>query len=78
MVKNQFVENANALYLLTKYCENINSSDLPLASRTKAMAVSPQILENCGSLGRIPPAQFAQKQRINSNAAANTNHQVLE
>lgn len=30
------------------------------------------------SLGRIPPAQFAQQHRINSNAAANTNHQVLE
>ena len=30
------------------------------------------------SLGRIPPAQFAQQHRSNSNAAANTNHQVLE
>jgi len=30
------------------------------------------------SLGRIPPAQFAQQHRITSNAAANTNHQVLE
>jgi putative transposase len=30
------------------------------------------------SLGRIPPAQFAQQHRINSNAVANTNHQVLE
>ena len=30
------------------------------------------------SLGRIPPAQFAQQHRINSNAAANKNHQVLE
>ena len=30
------------------------------------------------SLGRIPPAQFAQQHRMNSNAAANTNHQVLE
>lgn len=30
------------------------------------------------SLGRIPPAQFAQQHGINSNAAANTNHQVLE
>ena len=30
------------------------------------------------SLGRIPPAQFAQQHRSNFNAAANTNHQVLE
>ena len=30
------------------------------------------------SLGRIPPAQFAQQHRIKLNAAANTNHQVLE
>ena len=30
------------------------------------------------SLGRIPPAQFAQQHRINSNAASNTNHQALE
>jgi Integrase core domain len=30
------------------------------------------------SLSRIPPAQFAQQHRINSNAAANTNQQVLE
>jgi putative transposase len=29
-------------------------------------------------LGRIPPAQFAQQHRMNSNAAANTKHQVLE
>jgi putative transposase len=30
------------------------------------------------SLGRIPPAQFAQQQRIESNAAANLNPQVLD
>ncbi len=30
------------------------------------------------SLGRIPPAQFAQQHRSNTNAAANTNRQVLE
>ena len=30
------------------------------------------------SLGRIPPAQFAQQHRINSCAAANTNHPILE
>ncbi len=30
------------------------------------------------SLGLIPPTQFTQQHRINSNAAANTNHQVLE
>jgi putative transposase len=30
------------------------------------------------SLGRISPAQFAQQHRINSNAAANTHHQVLK
>jgi putative transposase len=30
------------------------------------------------SLGRIPPAQFAQQHRMDSSAAAKTNHQVLE
>ena len=30
------------------------------------------------NLGRIPPAQFAQQHRINSCAAANTNHPILE